>query len=88
MDAPLPAPVRVEAWLDLPPSRWLWLRDSRGMVLVNWWLPALPQYVVVGFFLGGFREGGGLIGLLALYAGMALATTARYPAGRAERGER
>jgi len=56
---------------------------SRGTVLVKWWLLALPQYLVVGFFVGGFREGwgGGLIGLLVLYAGVALAATSRYPAG-------
>ncbi|MEU8516683.1 DUF4389 domain-containing protein [Kitasatospora sp. NPDC048722] len=56
---------------------------SRGLVLVKWWLLALPHYLVAGIFLGGSRDvwGGGLIGLLALYAGVALAATARYPAG-------
>ena len=34
---------------------------SRGLVLVKWWLLALPHYVVVGVFLGGgwFAWGGG-----------------------------
>ncbi|WP_307853099.1 DUF4389 domain-containing protein [Kitasatospora sp. RG8] len=57
---------------------------SRGLVLVKWWLLALPQYLVVGVFVGSFHEGwggGGLIALLALFAGVALAVTTRYPPG-------
>ncbi|MET8570203.1 DUF4389 domain-containing protein [Streptomyces sp. NPDC004783] len=59
-------------------------RLSRGLVLVKWWLLAVPQYLVLGFFLGGARLAwfsGGLIGLLALFAGVALAATGRYPRG-------
>ena len=50
---------------------------SRGLVLVKWWLLAIPHYLVLGFLLGGggylaTRNGagssGGLIGLLALFA--------------------
>src|SRR5881227_351977 len=49
---------------------------SRGLVLVKWWLLALPQYLVVGVFAGGgwsvwagannewWPLSGGLIGLL------------------------
>jgi hypothetical protein len=70
---------------------------SRGLVLVKWWLLALPHYLVLAFFVGGgylaFRAadtpaaderwplGGGLIGLLALIAGVALLFTGRYPRG-------
>src|SRR5689334_9601610 len=28
-------------------------RLSRGLVLVKWWLLAIPHYIVVGLFLGG-----------------------------------
>ena len=68
---------------------------SRGLVLVKWWLLALPHYLVLGFFLGGgsyaayqAADGcgwsvgsGGLIGLLALIAGVVLLFTGRYPRG-------
>jgi hypothetical protein len=57
---------------------------SRGLVLVKWWLLALPHYLVVGIFVGGwwYRDGGGgLIGLLVLFAAVALAFTDRYPGG-------
>jgi hypothetical protein len=69
-------------------------RLSRGLVLVKWWLLAIPHYLVVAVF-GGFGwatftgnwgdsgvfdvSGGGLIGLLVLFAGFALLFTTRYP---------
>src|ERR1044072_8256410 len=28
-------------------------RLSRGLVLVKWWLLAIPHYIVIGFFVGG-----------------------------------
>jgi len=65
---------------------------SRGLVLVKWWLLALPQYLVVAVFAGGawagvnaandewaWTSGGGLIGLLVLIAGVVLLFTGRYP---------
>ena len=64
---------------------------SRGLVLVKWWLLAIPQYLVVGVFAGGgtwaawqtdhraAAWGGGLIGLLVLVAAVALTFTGRYP---------
>ena len=68
-------------------------RLSRGLVLVKWWLLAIPHYIVVGILLGGgsyatsqvddrvwslgFETG--LIGVLVLFAGVALLFTTRYP---------
>lgn len=58
-------------------------RLSRGLVLVKWWLLAIPHYLVIGFFTGaphtGGCWGGGLIGLLALFAVVVLAFTGTYP---------
>jgi hypothetical protein len=77
-------PARVE--VEYPQSL------SRGLVLVKWWLLALPHYLVVGVFAGGawaginaagdhggWSSGGGLIGLLVLIAGIVLLFTGRYP---------
>ncbi len=64
---------------------------SRGLVLVKWWLLAIPHYLVLALFLGSgayaagsgdtaARGGsGGLIGLLVLFAALALLFTGRYP---------
>ncbi|MST34960.1 DUF4389 domain-containing protein, partial [Acidimicrobiaceae bacterium USS-CC1] len=62
---------------------------SRGLVLVKWWLLALPHYLVVAVFVGGFgfgwpegtRVAGGisLIALLALIGVVTLAVRGRYP---------
>jgi hypothetical protein len=65
-------------------------RLSRGLVLVKWWLLAIPHYLVVAVFAGGGasaldRHGpgplfsGGLIGLLALVAVVILSFSGRYP---------
>jgi hypothetical protein len=71
-------------------------RLSRGLVLVKWWLLAIPQYILLGIFLGGAGSaagraedsggwhwwyGGGLIFTLVLFAGIALLFMARYPRG-------
>jgi hypothetical protein len=57
---------------------------SRGLVLVKWWLLAIPHYLIVGVFAGGsvilgWHIAGGLIGLLALIAAIALMVTGVYP---------
>jgi hypothetical protein len=77
-------PARVE--VEYPESL------SRGLVLVKWWLLALPHYLVVAVFAGGAwaswsgaggmwgdAANGGLIGLLVFFAGLALLFTGSYP---------
>ena len=70
-------------------------RLSRGLVLVKWWLLAIPQYIVVSILAGGGLYvgshaasdsdwnrgwiGGGLVGLLVLIVAVVLLFTARYP---------
>ena len=67
---------------------------SRGLVLVKWWLLAIPQYIIVAVLSGGgwatwsgvdqewaWTSSGGLIGLLVFIAGVALLFTGRYPKG-------
>jgi Domain of unknown function (DUF4389) len=69
-------------------------RLSRGLVLVKWWLLAIPQYAIVTVFAGGaaYTGGsgrtwqadgldGGLIGLLVFFAAIALLFAGRYPRG-------
>ena len=81
------------ASLDVPYPE----RLSRGLVLVKWWLLAIPHYLILSVFLGGGgwfagnggwdadgrdRWGGpGLIALLVLIAAVALLFTTRYPRG-------
>jgi hypothetical protein len=67
---------------------------SRGLVLVKWWLLALPHYLIIGVFTGGafagynqanngnaWAYGSGLMGLLVLMAGIVLLFAGRYPRG-------
>ncbi|MET9132835.1 DUF4389 domain-containing protein [Streptomyces antibioticus] len=57
-------------------------RLSRGLVLVKWWLLAIPHYIVVGFFVGGWHTGwwgGGLVAVLTVIAAVILLFTERYP---------
>lgn len=65
---------------------------SRGLVLVKWWLLAIPHYFVVAVFTGGawasWSDAGGmwgnvtssgLIGLLVVIAGLSLLFRGSYP---------
>ncbi|MDP3893879.1 DUF4389 domain-containing protein [Nocardioides sp.] len=65
---------------------------SRGLVLVKWWLLAIPHYLVIGLLAGGgwyltsgssddwgWVGSGGLIGLLVLVAAVILLVTGTYP---------
>ncbi|MFM6847728.1 MAG: DUF4389 domain-containing protein [Terrabacter sp.] len=68
-------------------------RLSRGLVLVKWWLLAIPHYIIVGLIVGGgwawnrARDDGahlesfgwGLLSLLVLVAGLSLLFADRYP---------
>ena len=67
---------------------------SRGLVLVKWWLLALPHYLIIGVFTGaafaGYNQvrdgnawayGSGLIGLMVCIAGLVLLFAGRYPRG-------
>ena len=57
-------------------------RLARGLVLVKWWLLAIPHYLVVGLFVGGTYvawHGGGLIDVLVLIAAVIVAVTGSYP---------
>jgi hypothetical protein len=71
-------------------------RLSRGLVLVKWWLLAIPQYMVLGLLVGGTSytvtsatgttttwtvAGGSLLGLLVFFGAVGLLFTARYPRG-------
>lgn len=71
-------------------------RLSRGLVLVKWWLLAIPHYVIVAVFTGGAAWtateaaeetpsagilSGGLLGVAVLFAAVALLFTGRYPQG-------
>jgi hypothetical protein len=71
-------------------------RLSRGLVLVKWWLLAIPHYLVLAIIGTGLTIGfagsswwfsvpfGGLLGLFVLFAAFALLFVGRYPRGMFE----
>ncbi|HEY0637907.1 MAG TPA: DUF4389 domain-containing protein [Pseudonocardiaceae bacterium] len=78
------------AHLDVPYPE----RLSRRLVLVKWWLLAIPHYLILALFVGGgmwFGAGwpdgagqdgwafGGLVALLVFVAGVVLLFSGRYP---------
>jgi len=54
---------------------------SQGLVLVKWWVLAIPQYMVISIFQGGcgWRFWGGLVSMLAIFAGVAVLFKGKYP---------
>ncbi|SUE14286.1 Uncharacterised protein [Rhodococcus gordoniae] len=74
-------------------------RLSRGLVLIKWWLLAIPHYIVLAVLVGGWSVGvatgdghddpagngswafGSLLGVLVLFAAVAVLITGTYPRG-------
>ncbi len=59
-------------------------RLSRGLVLVKWWLLAIPHYLIVAVLSGGWGagrmgNGPGLITILAVVSAVILLVRGRYP---------
>ena len=53
---------------------------SRGLVLVKWWLLAIPHYFVTAVFQGGWgRNNLGLVSILVVISAVALLFTGKYP---------
>ena len=82
------AAAEYPATLDIPYPE----RLSRGLVLVKWWLLAIPHYLVVAVLVGGTALAvhgastyaapySGLITILVLFAAIAVLFTGRYPRG-------
>lgn len=54
---------------------------SRGLVLVKWWLLAIPHYIITSLFQGGGGQesGVGLTFILAIFGAIAVLFTGKYP---------
>ncbi len=54
-------------------------RLSKGMVLIKWWLLAIPHYLIVGMFNGGWGpRNSGLILIMVIISAVILLFTGRY----------
>jgi hypothetical protein len=86
------APADYPAELDVQYPE----RLSRELVLIKWWLLAIPHYLIVGLFVNGLvwwttdvgdngdavlKTGGGLISILVFIAALILLFTGRYNQG-------
>ncbi|MVU76048.1 DUF4389 domain-containing protein [Nocardia sp. ET3-3] len=56
-------------------------RLNRWLVLIKWWLLAIPQYLILSAFFGNNRNMGALVAILVIIAMVGLLFTAVYPAG-------
>lgn len=55
-------------------------RLSRGLVLIKWWLLAIPHCIIIAIFSGGYGEGHfGLTFILAIFGSVALLFSGKYP---------
>ncbi|MFE3227049.1 DUF4389 domain-containing protein [Nocardia sp. NPDC059228] len=54
---------------------------NRWMVLIKWWLLAIPQYLIVAAFMGGGRNQLSLLPILLIVAVIGLLFTGAYPRG-------
>jgi len=54
---------------------------SRGLVLIKWWLLAIPHYIVIAFFQGGYgrEQTPGLTVILAIFGAIVTLFTGKYP---------
>jgi hypothetical protein len=54
---------------------------SSGLVLIKWWLLAIPHYIIVVILNGGFGllSNGGLGTILALFGAIARMFSGKYP---------
>jgi hypothetical protein len=54
---------------------------SRGLVLLKWWLLAIPHYIIISLFQGGGGQESrvGLTFILAIFGAIAVLFTGKYP---------
>ena len=69
--------IDYPADLDVPYPEKL----SRGLVLIKWWLLAIPHYIVTAFFQGGGGEHSqvGLTFILAIFGAIVVLFKGKYP---------